>query len=315
MTRPERIASLLSSATEILYGIGLGDRVVAVSHECDFPAEACRKPRATWSRIDSGTSSGEIDQQVQQLCLSGGPLYELNVPLLSELAPDLIVTQAQCDVCAVRLRDVLDLVQSEPSLRKTEVIALNPAGLEDIFADIRRVAQAAGSPMGADRLLHDLRARVAAVRDRTSSLPARQCVRVACIEWTEPLMLAANWVPELVELAGGRHDLTRPKQHSTYAEWEDLIGYDPEVLIVSPCGYALDRGICEARELAQRPGWSKINAVRSGRVYALDGNAYLNRSGPRIVDTLEILAHLIHPNVFSSFSQDDSRAGAWSKLS
>lgn len=313
MSRPERIASLLSSATEILYGIGVGDRVVAVSHECDFPAEACRKPRATWSRIDSGRSSGEIDQQVQQLCLSGGPLYELNVPLLSELAPDLIVTQAQCDVCAVRLQDVLDLVRTEPSLQKTEVIALNPAGLKDIFADIRRVGHAAGSPVGAERLLDDLRARVSAVRDRTSNLSGQR-VRVACIEWTEPLMLAANWVPELVEQAGGRHDLTRSKQHSTYADWKDLIAYDPEVLIVSPCGLPLDRGVVEARQLALRPGWTRINAVRNGRVYALDGNAYLNRSGPRILDTLEILARLIHPNLFSPFSRADSRASAWSNL-
>jgi len=296
MSTSKRIASLLSSATEILYGMGVGDRVVAVSHECDYPAEISDKPRVTFSRIDSQQASGDIDSQVKQQLAAGEPLYEVDWPLLESLRPDLIVTQAQCDVCAVRYSDVVDTVQSSSSLGGTEVVALNPNSLEDVFADIQRVGESVGESDGAARFVHVLRSRVDRVVATTSSLSEEERPRVACIEWIEPLMLAGNWMPELIEMAGGRCELAAGGVHSSYAKWADVTEYDPQVIVISPCGFDLTRSLDEARSLAELPAWRDTAAFRTRRVFAVDGNAYFNRSGPRLVDSLEILAHLFHPN-------------------
>jgi iron complex transport system substrate-binding protein len=265
---PRRIVSLLSSATEILFALGVGEQVVGIGHECDWPPEATSRPRVTRSWIDSRLPSDEIDRAVHARLAAGEPLYEVDAERLLELSPDVIVTQAQCDVCAVRYEDVVSLVQRTPALAKTQIVALQPSTLAEIFDDIQRV----GTAVGAERA-------------------------AAAFEWVDPLMLAANWTPALIELAGGESGLTVANQHSTYAGWQATVEYDPEVILIAPCGFDLPRAEQEARRLLDLPGWRSLAAVREGRVYLIDGNAYLNRSGPRIVDSLEIVAHLLHPSV------------------
>jgi iron complex transport system substrate-binding protein len=298
-----RIASLLASSTEILYGLGLGDQVVAISHECDFPPEAIIKPRITRSNIDPAASSAAIDEQVRADMSAGMPLYELDVEQLASLSPDLIVTQAQCDVCAIRYEDVVTAVNRHPSLEGAHVVALNPKRLADIFEDIRRVGQASGSEDVAERWIESLMNRVNSIGKVTRSLSPSERPKTLCVEWVEPLMAAANWTPELVDLAGGQCELTKAGEHSTVTKWESIATFDPEVIVVMPCGFDLERSISEGALLAKNDGWENLAAVRNGRVFAVDGNAYFNRSGPRIVDSLEILAGLIHPERFKELAE------------
>ncbi len=314
MDEPKRIISLLSSATEIIFGIGGQSRLAAVSHECDYPPAASQLPRATRSLIDSSRESQQIDEQVAQRSAEGLPLYELDPELIRRLRPGLIVTQAQCDVCAIRYADVIDLVQGDSDLASTEVLAISPSSLRDVLDDVTRIGQAAGLQHGAAAFRQSLERRIDAIASRTRGLSDAARPRVACIEWTEPLMLAANWTPELIELAGGRPGLAQPNQHSTYALWSDLVAYDPEVLLISPCGFDLTRSLREAALLQSRPGWSELSAVRSGRTWVIDGNAYLNRSGPRLVDSLEIVAHLIQPQLFDRPAWSDPKSLPWTRL-
>jgi iron complex transport system substrate-binding protein len=314
MAAPERIASLLSSATEILYGIGLGDRVVAISHECDYPPEALDKPRVTVAHVASERSSQAIDDQVRQLAAKGAPLYGIDQQRLCELRPQLIVTQAQCDVCAVRYEDVLSMVRSHAAFRDTAVVALNPLSLDDIFHDVASVGEATQCREAAEQFAESLRGRVEAIAAKTRPLAAQDRPRVACIEWIEPLMLAANWTPQLIELAGGDNSLTKGGRHSSYSNWDQVIAYDPQVLVITPCGFDLARTIHESQVLPRLAGWNELSAVKDGRVFAVDGNAYFNRSGPRIVDSLEILAHLLHATRFSAPLSPAARHCAWSRL-
>ncbi len=292
-----RIASLLASATEIAYGIGLGEAVVAVSHECDFPADALSKPKVTFSHVGAENSSQAIDDQVKDLLARGAPLYEVDAERLVALAPDIIITQAQCDVCAVDYDDVMALVDQQSALRDTQVVALNPQSLDDIFRDVVQVGQATGQVAAAERYRQLLETRTKRIQRATETLPAEQRPRVACIEWIDPLMLSANWMPRLVEIAGGRHDLTQDGRHSSYTSWDAVAEYDPEVVVVMPCGFDLARTVSEAESLSKVDCFRQLTAVKNGRVFAVDGNAYFNRSGPRIVDSLEILAHLLHPDL------------------
>jgi len=312
MTNRKRIVSLISSATEILYLLGLGERVVGISHECDFPPEIAAKPRLTRSLVDSACSSCAIDEQVRSLSTEQSALYAIDVEKLAALAPDLIITQAQCDVCAVRYEDVVSAVCDSPSLEHTQVLALNPHSLEDVFDDVLRVGKAADAELVAQAAVARLQARVAAVRAKTTSLPNSVRVRVACLEWIDPPMLAANWTPALVEMAGGQPGLTVGGQHSTYANWQAIVEYDPQVIVLMPCGFDLERTIAESQVLPGWTGWSRLSAVRNDRVFAADGNAYFNRSGPRLVDSLEILAYLFHPELFAPpFSEPQQ---AWRRL-
>ncbi len=315
MPAPRRIASLLASATEILYGLGLGDQVVGVSHECDFPSTAASKPRLTRSHVDGALPSDHIDQQVKDAVAAGQSLYEVDAPMLCQLAPDLIVTQAQCDVCAIKYDDVMLLLQGHETLRQAHVVALSPTSLDDVFADILRVGDAAWKPAAARSYVNQLRQRVQRVRDATADLADAQRPRVVCVEWIAPLMIAANWTPQLVELAGGNHDLSRAGQHSEYASWEQIVAYDPEVLILMPCGFDLPRTLQEVVSLPSQDGWQELSAVRHDRVYAIDGNAYFNRSGPRLVDSLEILAHLLHPTRVPWPATIPDASQAWSPFS
>jgi iron complex transport system substrate-binding protein len=268
--------------------------------------------------VHAAGTSREIDEQVRGMSAGGAALYEIDSERLAALRPDLIVTQAQCDVCAVRYADVVCAVETLPALRGTQVVALNPQTYGDIFDDIVRVGQAAGCPAEGARLAAALKARVAAVAERTARLPPGQRPRVVGLEWLDPIMVAGNWMPEMIALAGGvpgsgvdfaapltsgmamrdgREIDSRPlSRHSAYVPWPTIVAEDPEVIIVMPCGFDLERTLAEAALLPGLPGWHDLLAVRAGRVYAVDGNAYFNRSGPRMVDSLEILAHLIHPD-------------------
>lgn len=312
MKPPESIVSLISSATEILYLIGLGDRVVGVSHECDFPDEVLTKPRLTRSLVDSCASSRDIDNQVRSLAADQAALYSIDADELANLAPDLIVTQAQCDVCAVRYEDVVAAVRDTPALAGTRILALNPHSLADVLDDITRIGQATGALQSARAARAALEVRVRDAQSKSAQVPREQIPRVVCLEWIDPPMPAANWTPELVKSAGGEPGLTEAGRHSTYVDWRQIVDYDPQVLVIMPCGFGLERAIIEAQALATMSGWPELSAVREGRVFAVDGNAYFNRSGPRLVDSLEILAHLFHPKLF-----DQPLAGtqsAWRRL-
>ena len=302
-----RIVSLLSGATEILFALGLGERVAAVSHECDWPVAARRLPRATYSNLAAAASSADIDRQVRELSAAGSPLYGLDVELIGRLAPELIVTQKQCDVCAVRYEDVLAMVAADSRLERTKVLALNPLSIGDVLDDVRRIGAAAG-----ERCVAGLKARIDRVRRRSAAIPTSERPRVICIEWIEPLMLAANWVPELIEMAGGQNGLSVGGQHSTYHDWESVAAYNPHAIFISPCGWDLERSIEEARVLADLPVWSRLSAARAGQVFVVDGNAYLNRAGPRLVDSLEILGHLLHPQLHPAPADV---ANGWCRLS
>jgi iron complex transport system substrate-binding protein len=235
-----------------------------------------------------------IDQQVRRLLDEGKPLYEIDVVRLAALRPDLIVTQAQCDVCAVRYADVLEAVQNDPHLRETQVFSLNPQSLADVLNDMVRLGRAAHISFQARQVLASLQQRIEQVQLKTAAIPSKEWPRVAMIEWTDPLMLAGNWVPELVELAGGRCELASPSKHSRIHTWDELLQFNPEVMVVCPCGFDQTRARHEAEVLSRRPGWSNLAAVKWGRVFALDGNTYFNRPGPRLVDSLELLAKLLH---------------------
>lgn len=298
----------------MLFALGLESRVVAVSHECDYPPAAMKRPRVTRSNIDSLRASCEIDAEVHELGGRGLPLYELNADLLATLAPELIITQAQCDVCAVRYDDVVDLVRSRPELAMTQVLALNPVTLADVLADVERVGEAAGCISVAKQYAATLQVRVASVQDVARTIPPESRPRVACLEWLEPLMLAANWTPDLVRFAGGESGLAQSGRHSEYGNWQDVLAYDPQVVIVMPCGFDLQRTLVEAAVLPRWPGWNDLSAVRQGRVFAVDGNAYFNRSGPRLVDSLEILAHLLHPDRFAPPLEPAEGLRAWQRL-
>src|SRR5437868_8405296 len=305
-----RIVSLLSSATEILFGIGAGEDVAAISHECDYPPKATKLPRSTRSLIDSSQPSSDIDDQVKRRLASGDALYEIDRDLIRNLKPDLIVTQAQCDVCAVKYQDVLDFVAAEPAMIKTKVLALNPRRLSDILDAVLRVGEATNRLAAARQYKEALWQRCARVKDTIRGAGPLQ-PRVAILEWTEPLMGAGNWTPELVEAAGGQPVLGRAGQHSTYIGWLDVVAARPEVLIVAPCGFNLERSMAEAQRLLGFSGYRDLSAASAGRAFVLDGNAYLNRSGPRIIDTLEILAYLIRPDLFPPLEGELAEGRAW----
>jgi len=299
-----RIVSLLASGTEILCALGLSDRLAAISHECDFPPEILDRPRITSTHLHAHASSGEIDEAVRACAADRRPLYEINVDVLSRIAPDLIVTQAHCEVCAVNLDEVITITRTTPSLGRTRIVALQPATLEDNWGDILRVAQAAGCSDCSESLLRALTQRVQAVQSKTAFLPIDRRPRVVCLEWIDPIMVAANWMPDLLSLAGGRCDLTTSGQRSRYTDWNDVRRFDPEVMVIMPCGFDLARTEREAPALFSLPGWLELSAVRNRRVFVADGNAYFNRSGPRIVDSLEALASAIHPGLFRDFSSE-----------
>ncbi|MBW4543716.1 MAG: cobalamin-binding protein [Symplocastrum torsivum CPER-KK1] len=303
-----RIVSLLPSATEIVAALGLVDAIVGRSHECDYPADIQNRPICTEARLDSEKPSAQIDADVVELARKALSIYNIKTDVLEQLQPTHIVTQDQCDVCAVNFADVEKAV-AQFTKSQPKVISLQPNVLGDVWADIERVAAALG--VESQAVLTGLESRIKACRQKTQGLPENSRPKVAGIEWTDPLMATGNWIPELIKLAGGQPVFGVEGKHSPYLQWETLVEADPEVIIVMPCGFDLNRTRQETQQMAQHPQWQNLQAVKNSKVYLTDGNSYFNRPGPRLVDSLEILAEILHPELF----EFDYQGTGWERFS
>jgi iron complex transport system substrate-binding protein len=298
-----RICSLLPSATEIAFALGLGDEVVGVTHECDYPADARQKPILVRSLIDpSRMTSLEIDSWVSERLRSNQALYTLDEERLRAATPDVILTQGLCDVCALDYREVVSAAQALP--KKPKVVSLTPSSLTDVLADIIRVGEATDRRKDAESLCQNLTRRISTVRERAALSTGRS--RVACLEWFDPIFAAGHWVPEMVDLAGGSDCLGQKEKPSAKIEWQSVVESRPDIVVLMPCGFDAQRATLEAASLKKRAGWHDLPAVKTGRVYAVNGSAYFSRPGPRLVDGLEILANIIHPEFFPSANFPDS---------
>ncbi|HUG91802.1 MAG TPA: cobalamin-binding protein [Planctomycetaceae bacterium] len=287
-----RIVSLIASATEIVAALGFEEQLVGRSHECDYPPSVGRLPACSRPRIDVHGTSREIDDRVKSVVRDALSIYEVDVEQLDRLAPTLIITQTQCEVCAVSLRDVETAVCRMVGSRP-QIVSLEPNSLADVWTDIRRVAEALGAPERAESLIAGLKSRLADLWEQTSALRLRPAI--ACIEWVDPLMAAGNWMPELVDIAGGVNLFGEPGRHSPWMTWDDLVSRDPDVIAVMPCGFDIERSRREMPVLSTRPEWPRLKAVRTGRVHLTDGSQFFNRPGPRLVESAEILAEILHP--------------------
>ncbi len=312
LNTPVQIASLLPAATEIVHALGATDRLISRSHECDWPKEVTGLPALTAPRMDASRSSRVIDERVKES--AGEPLFELDEPLLARLAPDLILTQAACRVCAIDADAVVAAAAriSLPGGRQPRVLTLSPQSLAELFTDIHRVGTAIGCEHQATQAVAHLQARREAVETKASEAvrAAGHRPRVAIIEWLDPPMAAGNWVPEMVRLAGGEDALAatttnradsaaeRTPAKSHWIDWADVTAADPDVVLLTPCGFALNRVVSEAKTPAVWPYLANLRATREGRLVAVDGHHLFNRPGPRLVDSLEVLAELLHPGMF-----------------
>lgn len=291
-----RVVSLLPSSTEIIHALGCGERIVGRSHECDYPAGIDALPPCTAPKFDPNGTSREIDERVKAVLQDAVSVYDVDTALLDDLAPDLVVTQSQCELCAVSLQDVeaavREMVRSEP-----DVLSLEPNALGDVWRDIASVAAALGVRERGEALLGELQGRLDAIAACTQEIG--RMPRVACIEWYDPLMAAGNWVPELVEVAGGEDVLGVRGEHSAWLEWAALEEANPEVIALMPCGFDIARSRCELAALTARAEWARLEAVQRGEVFVTDGNQFFNRPGPRLVESAEILAEILHPDAFA----------------
>jgi len=295
MTHP-RIISLLPSATEIVAALGFAEYLVGRSHECDFPPAVEQLPVCSSTKIRSDRSSHEIDKQVKEIVAEGLSVYRVDVDRLRELEPDLILTQTQCAVCAVTPRDLEEALCRWVGAQPT-MLSLEPNNLGDVWNDIRSIGQALGAPERSNELIDSLKRRLCAIREQTASIPTRP--RVAAMEWLGPLMAGSNWMPELIELAGGRSLFAEPGKHSSRLEWKSLTAADPEVILLLPCGFKIAQTIADLGLLTGNPTWASLRAVKDGRVYLIDGHHFFNRPGPRLVESAEIVAEILHPDRFA----------------
>jgi iron complex transport system substrate-binding protein len=293
-----RIVSLLPAATEIAAALGLLDHLVGVSHECDFPEQASQRPQVTHCPVhNSGLPSADVDEWVRRALHENGTIYTIDEPLLQTLRPDIILTQKLCDVCAVGYGTVAKLAKTLPG--PPGVINLEPTSLADIFDNIRRVADACDVHERAEKLIQDLSKRVENVRKRAARTPDHPCCFL--MEWVDPPFCSGHWVPELVEIAGGYDPLGRRHQPSAQIEWQQVLDARPEIIVLALCGYDIDRARRDYQLLRRFPGFRSIPAADSGQVYLVNASAYFARPGPRIVDSLEILAGILHPSEFPEF--------------
>jgi len=297
-----RLVSLLASATEMIAALGCLDQLVGRSHECDYPPQVLSLPVVSTVQIDINTGSAQIDAQIKQLAhsrpipqdaaLKALSIYAIDVAQLQTLRPDVILTQTQCEVCAVSERDVMQAVEHLIGLQP-RVVSLAPHRLSDVWEDILRVGRALERQELAQKLVQDYQQRL----DRLSTITAQFATgtkpRVTVLEWLDPLMAAGNWTPELVAYAGGENVFGEIGLHSPWLSWEELQAADPDVLVLSPCGFTLERTMVDVPLLQRYPAWQSLRAVQAERVYAIDGNQYLNRSGPRLVESAELLAHAL----------------------
>ena len=291
----QRICSLLPSATEIVYALGLGDRLVAVTHECDFPAEVASLPVVTSAGVNPASMSNrELHNHVSNALHSGSSIYTLDQPLLERLNPDLILTQELCAVCAVSYDTVKDAVRHLHG--DTTVLSLEPTSLGAILETIAQVGSATGTEEQAAQVVRELTSRVRAVEERAGR--AQERPRVFTMEWMEPPFAGGHWVPEMVRLAGGVTGLVAEGQPSREVSWDEISAFDPEIIVVMPCGYHLDALELEFRLTPFPAEWGNLTAVRRGQVYAVDATSYFSRPGPRAVDGLEVMAEVIHPELY-----------------
>jgi iron complex transport system substrate-binding protein len=289
-----RICSLLPSATEIAYAIGLGDSILGVSHECDFPAEAATKPSLLRPRINLRASPAEIDRQVREIIARGESIYAVDAELLCSLAPDLILTQDLCHVCAASPDDLATALTRFP--RPPQVLSLTPRSLTEVWDDIRRVGQVAGRPSEAESVAASIERRLAAITEVAAD--ARSRPRVLCLEWLDPYYVGGHWIPEMVQIAGGEDVLGRLREPSFRVEPEQIVEARPDVIVIMPCGYDVDRAAAEFRLGLLPSGAETFPAVRERRVFAVNATAYFSRPGPRLADGVALLAHLFHPELF-----------------
>jgi iron complex transport system substrate-binding protein len=294
-----RIVSLLPAATEIAAALGLMEQVVGVSHECDFPEEANARPRVTHCPVhNAGLASGEVDQWVRRALRDNGTIYTIDEPLLRELRPDVILTQKLCDVCAVGYGTVARLAETLPG--PPQVVNLEPTSLTEIFDDVRRVAEACSVPERAHEVIARLSERVELVRDRADGISHRP--RCFLMEWVDPPFCSGHWGPELVEIAGGRDSLGRNRQPSAQVDWREVIDARPEIMVLALCGYDINYARRDYELLQSFPDFDSIPAAVDGQIYLVNASAYFARPGPRIIDSLEILAGILHPREFPEFA-------------
>lgn len=290
-----KIISLLPAATEIVFELGLGDNLVGRSHECNYPDEVKEVAICTTSLISDTLSSGEIDRKVKEILANALSIYGINKELIKRLQPDVVITQDQCKVCAVSLEEVqtalTDFLDKEAS-----VISVQPTMLHDIFDNIREIANALDVASKGELLVENMEERIGIIKHKLKYIENRPTV--ACIEWLDPLMISGNWIPEMVVTAGGMPVLAEPGEHSAYADWESIRAADADIMVLMPCGFAIERTIKEIGNLLQLPGFNELKAVKNNRFYIVDGNQYFNRPGPRIADSIEILAEIINPKQF-----------------
>jgi iron complex transport system substrate-binding protein len=302
-----RIVSLIASATEIVDALGQLDYLVGRSHECDYPERVLSLPVCTQPRIAINTDSRDIDRQVKESLRTSISIYHVFEDVVAKLEPTHILTQIQCDVCAVSLRDVEQaLARGIPG--NPAIVSLQPDSLDQIWEDFRRVARALQIEERGEFVITELERRMTALAPPAAAGPLP---RVACIEWMEPLMAAGNWMPELIGMAGGVNLFGENGKHSPWLTWEELREADPDVMILAPCGFDLNRTQEELHWMTDRPGWNGLRAVRQGRVYLGDGNRYFNRPGPRVVETLDALVEMLHPE----FCEQELRGTVWHGLS
>lgn len=288
------IVSLLPSATEAIHALGLVDQLVGVTHECDYPPAVAKLPKVTRTLIPTDASSAGIDQLVRERLLTHSALYTLDLPTLERLKPDLIVTQALCDVCAVAEDEVKAAAVTLPG--PPRVINLEPQSLSEVLAALKIVGEAAGLPV--ERIatvIASCEKRVQAVRERGTRLKLRP--KVALLEWLDPPFSSGHWSPELVRLAGGIEGLGKEGMRSRTLKWEEVIAWQPEFILIACCGFSIERTLQDLPRAQAAPGWQDLPAVRNGRVYVVDGSQYFSRPGPRLVDSLEILAHALAPDI------------------
>ncbi|RFZ83367.1 cobalamin-binding protein [Mucilaginibacter terrenus] len=291
----KKIVSLLPAATEIICALGLEQDLVGRSHECDYPESITSLPVCTEAHIPEGLSSAAIDSKVKEILADALSVYEVKREVIKELAPDVVITQAQCEACAVSLPEVEQALAGYLD-KPTEIISLQPNSLNGVFSDIENIAQSLDATAAATQLIEDLQERVDIIRHKLKFIENKPTV--ACIEWLEPMMISGNWIPELVSIAGGTPVLAQAGKHSPYVEWTDIQLQDPEVIVLMPCGFSIQRTMQEIDLLLQKPGFADLKAIKNNRLYIADGNQYFNRPGPRIVDSLEILAEIIYPKQF-----------------
>ena len=297
-----RILSLIASSTEIVCALGFEGQLVGRSHECDFPTSVQSLPFCTEPKFNVDGTSAEIDQRVKSILQEALSVYRIDEIKLKELKPDIIITQSQCEVCAVSMSDVNKAVSGLIG-SKPQIVSLEPNQLTDLWNDINLVSEALKVPNEGKKLVRELKQRIKNIEDEARKIVKKPTV--ACIEWIDPLMAAGNWMPELVELGGGINLFGERGKHSPWMNWDNLKESDPDIILILPCGYNIERTKSEMTPLIEKPDWFQLKAVKNRQVYITDGNQYFNRPGPRLVESLEIIAEILHP-IYFNFSHENT---------